>query len=80
MNKLTTEEKTKIQAQAKQIIHDFSKALESVEIEEKKFKKSTGGYREESNGKKTDIDFRKAIFANAPHKNENNILAETKSW
>ena len=36
--------------------------------------------REEREGKKGDADFRKRMFENAPNKNDDFILGETKKW
>lgn len=69
-----------IRKQAKGILDNFSKALDKVKTGKKDFKKNVGGYREETNSFNNDADFRQRMFANASKKNEDCIIAETKSW
>jgi len=73
-------EREKIRLEAKEILEKFAKTLENVKLKEKKAKKEVGGFREEGQGEHGDKDFRKRMFANAPNKNEDNIIAEKKSW
>lgn len=80
MAEISEAKKAEIQKQAKQILDDFSKALDGVEIKKKEFKKQKGGFREEDKGCDGDPDFRVRMFDNAPSKNEDCIIAETKSW
>ena len=80
MAEISEQEKEKIRNEAKKIIDNFAKKLEKVKVKSKKEKQAIGGFREEKNGRKTDSSFRKTILENAPSKNENNIIAETKNW
>ena len=80
-HKVTEEEKEKIKKQAKEIMDKFSEKLSSVSeetpdsvIDRKEFE------REEKDGKETDSDFRERMFANAPKKNKDFIIAEKKKW
>lgn len=70
----------KIKKEAKQIIDNFASAIEKVKIKVKKGKKEVGGFREEKDDMKPNSDFRKRMFDNAPQKNDDNIVAEKKSW
>ena len=56
--------KEEIRKEAKRILDNFSKALEKVSVKKKVLKKEVGGFRDEGNGKETDMDFRKRIFEN----------------
>ena len=80
MPQISESEREKIKIQAKQILDDFSKSLDQVKVKSKKTKNEVGGFREEGEGRKADSEFRKKMFSNAPQKDENNILAEKKSW
>ncbi|MEK6850886.1 MAG: hypothetical protein AABX85_04900 [Nanoarchaeota archaeon] len=80
MAEINEQEREEIRIEAKRIIDNFASALEKVKIKEKKGKKEISGFREEGNGKKGDSEFRKKMFANAANKNQDNIIAETKSW
>lgn len=72
--------KEEIREQAKKILANFAKKLESVKFKEKKAKLDVGGFREEGSGAKGDEDFRKRMFANAPEKDDDCIIAEKKEW
>lgn len=71
----------KIRKEAKQILDDFSKSLDKI-----KFRKSerkldeNSGMRREEDGKKKDADFKDRVFKNALKKNEDYLIAESKSW
>ncbi len=69
-----------IRKESKQILDNFSKALDKVKVKGKVLKEKFGGYREEKAGKQADKDFRERMFANAPNKSEDCIVAETKKW
>ena len=73
-------EKEQIRKQAEQLLEKFGKALESVKLKDRKDSNKVGGFRDESNSNVSNSDFRKRIFANAPEKNEDFIIAEKKSW
>ena len=72
--------RAEIEKQARKILDDFGKSLSGIKISEKKASGELSGIRKEGNGKKCDEDFRKKMFANAPHKEEDFIIAEKKSW
>ena len=74
------DQKEQIKKEAKKIIDNFASAIEKVKIKGKKDKKEVGGFREEKDGMKPNSDFRKRMFENAPQKNDDNIIAEKKSW
>ena len=80
MAEINEQKREEIKREAKKIIDNFASALEKVKIKEKKSEKEINGFREEGTGKKGDSEFRKRMFANAANKNEDNIIAETKSW
>jgi len=75
-----TANKEEIEKQAKQILDNFSKSLESVKIKSKKEKASQTPFREETQAKSCNPEFRKQMFANAPNKNEDCIIAEKAQW
>ena len=70
----------RIGKQAKDILDNFSKALDKVKTGKKEIKKSVGGFRDEEEGKAGDSDFRERMFANAPMTEGDCIVAEKKSW
>ena len=72
--------KDEVRKKAKEILDKFSKSLEKVTIKKKELKRGAEGYRVEGKGKSCDADFRKKMFANAPNKDENCIIAEVKKW
>jgi len=55
-------------------------AIPYTSKKEKQFGKENKGFRQEEKGFKGDEDFRKRMFANAPKKDENHIIAESKKW
>ncbi len=69
-----------IKKEAKQILEKFAKSLENVKFKEKAGKKEVGGFREEAEPAKSNEDFRKRIFENAPNSDEDFIIAEKKEW
>ena len=72
---------SQIAKEAKQILDNFAKELEKISLKQKKQKKSLGGFREEQPIQSSeDKDFKKRMFANAPDKDDNFILAEKKKW
>ena len=80
MVEVSEQKKKDIFLEAKRILDNFSKALEKVEFKEKKDKADIAGFREEGVGKLDNQDFRKRMFDNAPKKNDNFVIAETKKW
>lgn len=80
-HKVSEKEKVEIKKQAKEIMSKFSEKLSSVSektseplIDRKEFE------REEIGGKESNSDFRERMFANAPNKNKDFIIAEKKKW
>ncbi|MFH1290334.1 MAG: hypothetical protein ABIH92_02905 [Nanoarchaeota archaeon] len=75
-----SEQESQIQQEARKILDKFAKALEKVEIKEKKLKRAVSGFREEKHGEDCDPEFRKKMFENAPHTKEDFLVAEKKTW
>lgn len=73
-------QKKKIQTEAKKILDNFASALENVKVKKERVKKQVGGYRKEKSGEKSNDDFRKIMFENAPSKEGDCIVAEKKKW
>lgn len=80
MSEISDKRKEEIRNEAKKIIDNFAKKLESVKVKKKSEKMKVGGFRDEKNGNETNSSFRKIMFGNAPNKNDDNIIAETKNW
>ena len=79
--KVSDKEKEEIQKEAKRIMDSFSSKLEKLNLKETK---DSGIDREsferkEKSVEKAEID-REIIFANAPSKNKDFLLAEKKHW
>jgi Asp-tRNA(Asn)/Glu-tRNA(Gln) amidotransferase C subunit len=71
----------KIKAESKRILDNFAKSLDKIKIPKGKTQKlPLQGLREEKNPKPADNNFRSLFFKNAPHKENDFILAEKKSW
>ena len=78
-HEVSEKEKEKIQVQAKQIMDSFSEKLSKVgELKEAGVERKECE-REEGKFKCAEID-RKIMFDNAPEKNDDFIIAETKKW
>lgn len=77
-HKVSEKERQEIKRQAKEIIDNFSKKLEKIELGEGKVE------REEQTRKETkaevDRDFKKRFFDNAPKKDGDWIKAEKGAW
>jgi Asp-tRNA(Asn)/Glu-tRNA(Gln) amidotransferase C subunit len=77
-HKIKEEDKEEIKKSAKEIIDNFSKKLEKIELGEGKVE------REEQTRKETktsiDNDFRKRFLENAPKKEGDWIKAEKGAW
>lgn len=80
MTEINEQKREKIKEEVKRILDNFSKALEKVKFKERKEKKGVGGFREEGEGMKSDLNFRKRMFENAPNKSEDFVIAEKKKW
>lgn len=80
-HRVSNEEIEEIKIQAKKIMDNFSKKLESIKIGEiEDVESKLKCEREEKNGKECDKKFRDFMFENAPDKNEDFILAERAKW
>ncbi len=82
---VSEKEKEQIRKEAKAIMDNFAKALESVEKQEKKeagLVKRDRQTREEKGAEKQPESFRKIFFKNAPNKDEQEgtITAEKGGW
>jgi len=77
-HKVSEKERQEIKRQAKEIIDNFSRKLEKIELGEGKVE------REEQTRKETksevDKDFKKRFFDNAPRKDGDWIKAEKGAW
>lgn len=74
--------KEEIRLEAKKILDNFGKTLESVKFKQKEVKVELSGFREEGSGNENvgDRDFRERMFENAPNKDKDSIIAEKKKW
>jgi len=78
---VSEKEKESIKKQAKEIMDKFSEKLERLDKKTGDSFVERGDFeRIEGEGKKSDADFRKRVFENAPNKNDNFIIAEKKGW
>jgi len=69
----------KIIRQAKSIMDEFMKALDKIEISgEVGIERAE--FTRKAKAMKPDAEFRKRMLANAPRKDDDNIIAEKKSW
>lgn len=71
--------KEAIRKEARQILDGFAKTLGKVSAP-KNYARISGFGREEKAGLLGDEDFRRRMFANAPKKNEDCIIAEKGAW
>jgi hypothetical protein len=80
-HKVSEKEKQEIQAQAKQIMNNFSNKLSKIKGDlEESFVEREFGERIEGEGK-SDENFSKDImFDNAKEKNKDFIIGERKTW
>jgi len=72
-------DKEDIKKQAKKILDNFAKALESVKAEEENVERDSDR-REEKEPNEPNEEFRKIILENAPNKKEGCIVAEKGKW
>lgn len=77
---ISDKEVEEIKAGSRDILNGFARALEGVKSEGEKIKKLQEGYRIEGFGAKADSSFREKMFANAPEKKGDCIIAEKKKW
>jgi len=77
---MNEKEKQRIEKEAKAMLEKFAKALDKVELKEIKAERDGESYRKEGLGEESEEDFRKRMFENAPHKDDNCIIAEKVKW
>ncbi len=76
---VTETQKEAIRKEARKILDGFAKTLENVPKAKANVKERTLG-RKEGQGSECDSDFRTRIFANAPKKNKDFLIAEKGAW
>jgi len=79
---VSKEERDKIDENIKEILKNFSKKLENINIEEKHFSSfnNLSGFREEGEFWQTNNSFKDIIFLNAPFVEDDFIISEKASW
>ncbi len=75
---LSEKEKEAVRVEAREILARFGKALE--EVKERPVSSSVSGTLRTLGTACSDDYFRKRMFANAPHKTTNSIIAEKAHW
>lgn len=82
MSQVSDKERVAIQVQVNQILEKFSKSLEGVKIMKTNDKSllKDSGFRQEHQGKATDLHFKEIMFKNAPKHNSVSLIAEKKEW
>ncbi len=78
--KLSDNEKKEIEKRAKNIMINFSKALEKIPGIKETFVEREKFDREEKGGVSCDNDFRKLMLKNAPSHDKDFIIAEKGKW
>ncbi|MBI3334432.1 hypothetical protein HYZ97_03010 [Candidatus Pacearchaeota archaeon] len=75
-------ERMSIQKKAQKLLHMFAESLKKVTLPRKKtLTDELSGFRnEQERDVHAQTGFRERMFANAPKKNKDNILAEKKLW
>jgi len=76
---LNDKQKEELKVEAKSLLSSFAKSLEKVKFEISSQKNDHSGYRDKSSIK-SDSNFKKLMFDNAPKSNNNYIIAERKKW
>jgi len=78
---LSDKEKEDIRKEAKKIIDDFSEKISKAKVpKEEPVIEREEFERAEKSGNECDEDFRERMLSNAPNKNKDAIIAETKKW
>lgn len=72
--------KDAIRVEARAILQRFSEKLSGVNIKLREVKPIDSGMRHNETVKVADNDFRALMFANAPKKDGDFIIGETKKW
>lgn len=78
-HKISEKEKKEIQKKAKEIIQNFSKQLDSVKEKVKEISKKISNETRKEGITCGEID-KKIMFENAPKKNKDFIIGDTKKW
>jgi hypothetical protein len=74
-------EKEAIRAEARGLLDKFAKTLDKVKSPKQNVMESKDrGIRAEKGSASSDADFRKRMFANASHKDDDCIIAEKAQW
>jgi len=80
-HKVSEKEKQEIQAQAKQIMNNFSNKLSGIkENLEESFVERDFGERTENEGMRDENFSKEIMFNNAKEKNKDFIIGERKTW
>jgi len=79
-HQVSEEEREEIRKEAKRILDDFSKKLASLKLKDVVLQDKENLGRIEGSGTTPDSGFKERMFANAPNKNKDAILAEKKKW
>ena len=69
-----------IREEAKNIMNNFMSAMKDIEVEDDFILIRENCFREESDGKLADEDFRQRFLSNAPKSSGDSILAQKGSW
>ncbi|MDO8516972.1 MAG: hypothetical protein Q7S33_02500 [Nanoarchaeota archaeon] len=78
-HKVSDKEKEEIKKQAKELLEDFSRKIEKIDVKEEFFEKGEG-LRDEGDGWNTNDEFRNIMFANAPFVDDEFLVAEKGGW
>ncbi len=76
-------DRVRVEREAKEILDKFASALEKVEKEagkEESYVNREEFEREEGNGENCDSGFKQRILDNAPHKDDDFVIAEKGAW
>ena len=79
-HQVSEEEREQIRKEAKCILDDFSKKLESLKLKNVVLEDKENLGRVEGSGNTPDSEFKERMLANAPNKNKDSILGEKKKW
>ncbi|MEK6824317.1 MAG: hypothetical protein AABY02_00525 [Nanoarchaeota archaeon] len=69
-----------IRREALEILDKFAKSLDKVKVSDTREHVNGAGTRNEEEGLKGNEDFRERMFANAPNKSKDCIVAEKGAW
>ncbi len=81
MGMVTEAKKAEIHAEVHTLLKTFAKTLDKLPVKKTIKQEAVGlGMREEGARPSTPSGFRERMFANAPHKNNDFIIAEKGAW